>query len=747
MAKRIRSYHKSRLKRRRSSKENTRKFHEQSDLENQLLSLLYKSDTSSTTAEIATAIGPASPGEKAIRHTLEALCRENLVNKDGKKRYLLHKTAPVCQGTLSLHPKGFGFVDLSSLNKLKFRRPVRDPFIPASRIAGAHHGDTVLIRILRTRQDDRPEASVISILVEASNRIGGIFLQEGVHQFVHPDDRRFPFSIRIDREDPLQPHHGDGVIVEYTRSTTPRRVMQGKIVEILGPADSIDTQMRLVGIKFNLPKQFDNEVLQEVATLDKSIAPDDNRVDLRSIEHITIDGESAKDFDDAIAVVKSRRGFRLYVSIADVSFFVRPGSAVDWEAYARGTSIYFPDRVIPMLPEKLSNDLCSLVENQDRLTVSAILEFDTAGKRLNKKFCRSIICSRKRFTYTTVKKILIDKDPTVRSEHRPFLTQLKWAHELATHLLQQRRRRGSLVFNLSEPEFLLNQKGDVEVIRQSERNFAHQIIEEFMLAANEAVAELFTQQSYPALYRVHEPPKMEEAEEFTIFAQARDISLPPFENHPLWFAGVLDNFRGSRSEYVINNLLLRSMNQAHYSQQNVGHFGLGATDYTHFTSPIRRYPDLMVHRALLNYLSRNRNEMSPPRKPSLQEAGEFLSRRERVAISAERDMHDRLKVGYMKNRIGESFEAIISGVTENNLYVEIPEHCVSGTIGIELLDDDYYIFDAGNYRLFGEMSARTYQLGNTLRVTLIAVDTVARKIQFKPAPLSPPMEEMPAKAR
>jgi ribonuclease R len=386
-----------------------------------------------------------------------------------------------------------------------------------------------------------------------------------------------------------------------------------------------------------------------------------------------------------------------------------------------------------MLPERLSNDLCSLVENEDRLTLTAILEFDHSGKRISKKFCRSIIRSRKRFTYATVKKILIDKDPAARAEHKVFLTQLEWARDLANALLQQRRRRGSLVFNLFEPEFLFNAEGDVELVRPGERNFAHQIIEEFMLAANEAVAELFTEQSYPALYRVHEPPEEEQAESFALFARNRAINLPPFENHPAWFASVLDHFRDSASEYVMNNLLLRSMKQAHYATKNIGHFGLGASDYTHFTSPIRRYPDLMVHRALLDLLARNGSKTPPPPRPVPEEAGVFLSNRERVAVSAERDMHDRLKVSYMKNRIGESFDAVISGVSETNLYVEIPEHCISGAIGVETLGDDYYIYDAGNYRLFGEISARTYQLGDPLRVTLVAVDAVNRTLQFTPA--------------
>ncbi len=432
------------------------------------------------------------------------------------------------------------------------------------------------------------------------------------------------------------------------------------------------------------------------------------------------------------ALSKTRKGFRLFVSIADVSHFVIPGSAIDLEAYSRGTSIYFPGRVIPMLPEKLSNNLCSLVPLEDRFTVSAILDFDRSGNILTKRFCRSIIQSKHRFTYTTVQKILIDKDPAIRKEHKPFLTQLKWAEELATMLQSIRKKRGSVDFNLPEPEFTLTDSGKIDSIKTTERTFAHQIIEEFMLAANEAVAELFSRQTSPAIYRVHEQPEAIKAEEFVNFAKTLGIPLAPFKNTPAWFAGVLEKCKDTKYEYIINNLLLRSMQQAQYSAKNVGHFGLAACNYTHFTSPIRRYPDLIVHRELLRLLQNGSEHKLPAnRKPSLQESGVFLSARERTAIMAERDMNDRLKIGYMKNRIGDSFDAIISGVTENALYLEIQELCISGSLPVESLVGDYYIWDKKNYRLFGEISAKTYQIGDIVRITVVDVDMINKRIQFK----------------
>ncbi len=701
-------------------------------LENKVLSFLYTVNVPQSFTDMQEGFSARKGQHKLLESALLSLLQAGLVIKDAKNRYKLHKSALFYEGTLTMHPKGFGFINVSkspsSSPSLK-----RDPFISAGQMGGAHHGDSVLIRVFRIRHDDRPEASVVKILSAGSNRIGGIFLKDGRKQWVEPDDRRFPFIVRIDDKSGLQPRHGDAVIAEFDRTGGPAYFLQGKIIEILGRSDNVDSQMRLVIEQFNLPHGFSEKVMRETETIEESFDPAPDREDLRATPHVTIDGEDAKDFDDAICVLKTRQGYRLIVSIADVSYFVKAGSAIDREAYDRGTSVYFPGRVIPMLPEKLSNNLCSLVPGKDRFTVSAILDFDRSATLLKKRFCRSIICSRHRFTYTTVQKILIDKEPTVRREHKTFLTQLKWAGELATALHKKRRKRGSIDFNLPEPEFTLTDSGKIESIKVAPRNFANQIIEEFMLAANQAVAELFSRQEVSAIFRVHEPPESLKAQEFVNFAKTLGLPLTPFDLSSAWFADVLEKCSGTKFEYIINNLLLRSMKQAQYAAENVGHFGLALQDYTHFTSPIRRYPDLMVHRLLLRLLQgAPKHRQRTPLQPAPKTAGDYLSNLERRAIMAERDMNDRLKAGYMKSRIGNSYPVIIAGVTENALYVEIQQLCISGSIPVEFLTDEYYLFDPKNYRLFGEITARTYQIGDIIRATVVDVDILNKKIMFSP---------------
>ncbi len=704
-----------------SSKKNDEKC---SQAENMVLGFLYTADKALNFAQLSDKFSNTRHKEEDISSAVHSLLRAGLIMKDSKKRFKLHKNILLYEGTLTQHPKGFGFIRVT---KSCGNCPslTRDPFVSPGQMGDAHHGDRVLLRVFRIRADERPESSVIKILVPGADKVGGIYQHKGRERLVFPDDRRFPFTIKISGPGDLQPKNGDGVIAQFDRTSGSGKYLEGKIVEILGAADDVDTQMRLVIEQFNLAYQFSVEILQETENLNESFVPDEDREDLRPTAHVTIDGESAKDFDDAICVLKTRKGYRLFVSIADVSHFVIPGSAIDREAYNRGTSVYFPGRVIPMLPEKLSNNLCSLVPDQDRFTVSAILDFDRLGNLHKKRFCRSIIRSRQRFTYAMVQKILIDKDQAARKEHKPFLTGLKWAQELATALQAKRKKRGSIDFNLIEAEFILADSGKIKSIHPAKRNFAHQIIEECMLAANEAVAELFSRRNYPFVYRVHEPPDITKAEHFSAFIKTLGLPVPPFSNTAAWFAEVLEKSRETRYEYILNNLLLRSMQQARYAAENVGHFGLAAADYTHFTSPIRRYPDLIVHRQLLQLTQGTRQK-----KHSFAEAAEFLSARERTAVMAERDMNERLKIGYMSHRRDEIFSAIISGVIDNGLYVEIQELCVSGLLPITELGDEHYFFDKKNYRLFGEISAKTYQIGDSIQVAVDDVDILSKKILF-----------------
>lgn len=672
---------------------------------------------------------------KEFEACLDTLFEQGFLRKTGKSLLALSSSAPLYEGLLEQHPKGFGFVGQLTQGG-KTVSLSRDPYVAPGAMGGARHGDRVLVRILRIRRDQRPEGAVVTVTVPGSNRLAGVVTRDRHGLMVLPDDQRYPFTVRLNEGGAMSVGEGEAVIVEMVRSPTPAPVQYGKVVECLGRFDSLEAQFRLTVERFSLPLAFPAEVEAEAAKLVALGTCPPEREDLRTTDHFTIDGESAKDFDDAICVEKLRTGYRLYVSIADVAHYVRPGSAIDREAYARGTSVYFPGRVIPMLPERLSNDLCSLVQDEDRPTVSAILDFDRAGSLRKKRFCRSLIRSRQRFTYGEVAKILIDLDPGLRQRHHHLLTPLKWAAELATALHKQRQARGALDFNLQEAEFTLDGSREVIAISRSVRTFAHQMIEEFMLAANQAVATLASERQQALLYRIHEQPDPQKTEEFFAFATTLGLNLSEPDQSPAWYAKALQLAWGGMHEYLIHNLLLRSMQQARYSPDNVGHFGLAAPLYTHFTSPIRRYPDLLVHRALLALLSPS----SPGRNSAMAEldqAGSFLSGRERTAILAERDMEERLKLRFMRDHVGESFAAIVSGVSDSALFLVIPEHCLSGAIGIDRLGDDYFLLDAKNHRLFGEISGKVYRIGDPLRVTLVAVDLIGRRLTLA-------LDEIPA---
>jgi ribonuclease R len=707
-------------------------------LERAVLNCVYHSEHPLSLADIIARLKLEREDMKALSMLLTGLVDQKILNLSSKNLFSLGKLNGLVTGILEQNPRGFGFITGLSVKSggLSY---LKDPSVEAFRMGEARHGDTVLVRIIKVRQDGRPEAEVISILSRGADRLAGFISFELNKIRVTPEDPRFPFSILIDGSLPAEAQAGDAVIVQLTDNAGDAVIggetlnPRGRIIEVLGNPDSIDVQMRLVIEKFKLPHAFSDDARQEAAKLPEEITETTGpkgREDLREILHVTIDGETAKDFDDAVAVIKTKKGFHLYVSIADVSHFVRPGTALDKEAYERGTSIYFPGRVIPMLPEKISNNLCSLIPDTDRLAFSAIIDFDRQGNVVNKRFVKSIIRSHKRFTYTTVRQILIDNDQDVRRTHKALLTPLKWAGELATILQKLRKERGAIGFTLPEPDIGLDESGKINSIGRAERNFAHQIIEEFMLSANEAVAETFTEHSVNALYRIHERPDPIKVQEFTSFAKTLGLNIPKHREDPDWFGQILDMVKHSPREYVINNLLLRTMQQARYDLRNVGHFGLAATDYTHFTSPIRRYPDLLVHRALYDFVSKSKENKKNLSSENLKIIGPFLSARERVAVGAEREMNDRLKVRYMQDKIGESFDAVISGVSGFAFFVELLDLFVSGAVAIGELRDDYYIYDAKQHRLIGERSAKMYRIGDLVRVSLLDVDLRRNRINF-----------------
>lgn len=711
--------------RRSAPKENSR------NLPDSILAALFKEGKSAPLARILELL-PAS-GKNAIQKQLSRMLTAGDLRLENKKYYKLAEDGRFFSGKLEKHPHGFGFVtNLKPPEKaVKLKK---DPFLSAKKIGSATHGDRVLIRLLKSGRNDRPEADLIAVLERGAETIVGFF-RNGKPPVVEAEDPRFPDTITITGKYPKAIEDNTVVLVRILPGTTPTAKLSGKIEEVFGPADNVDVQMRIVIENHSLPYIFPDEVLRESERLTLSPKEYKDRLDLRDTCHVTIDGETAKDFDDAVCVIKTRKGFRLYVSIADVSHFVKPGSPLDREAYQRGTSVYFPGRVIPMLPENLSNNLCSLLPQTDRLTFTAILDFDRAGNLLKKDFAKSVICSKNRFTYTTVRKILIDRDPTARREHKEFLTPLKWAQELAEQLLEQRMKRGSIGFNIPEPEIELDEQGKISTITKSERNFAHQLIEEFMLVANSAVAELFTQKKREFLYRIHEKPSAEKIAEFKTFATTIGLELPKSDDipEPSWFNEVLHKTEGTPFGYVVNNLLLRTMQQARYAADNQGHFGLASSDYTHFTSPIRRYPDLIVHRLLADFL---KGKDSSKRPIPLEETAQHCSTRERVAVAAEREMNDRLKVFYLEHHIGETFRGVISGLIESTLFIELSDLFISGAIDVSELRDDYYLFDSRRYRFIGEISGKTYAMGDEIEVKLTNVDLRNRRISFLPASFS-----------
>lgn len=669
-----------------------------------------------------------------IQKIVVEMCRDGELSLTGDRRYTTARAKNTAEGILEVSARGVGIVRIRATG----HHPEREVVVFPEAMGSARHGDRVLLRVAKG-QDRGPgarvKAQVVRVLARSNRAVVGIYLGGMKTGSVVPEEARYPFNILIRSENSLGAKNGDAVVAEiFDFPDSAQQSLEGRIREVLGSPDDFLVQAEMVIREFNLPRIFPEEVLDQAAALPEEIPLDPKRMDLRQILHVTIDGETARDFDDAVAVEKTRRGFQLHVSIADVSLYVTPGTPLDQEAYTRGTSVYFPFLVLPMLPERLSNHLCSLVPLVDRPAVTAILDFDRDGTLLKKEFMRSIIRSHARLTYTTVRQILVDKDADVRKGHKELCKPLRYMEELALVLEKKRMNRGSIGFELPEADILMSEDGKVTDICRRERNLAHRIIEEFMLAANEAVAATFSERNIPALYRIHESPDNQKVLEFQQFAGSLGLMLPSEPGTPSWFGKILALVKGTPKEYIVNNLLLRTMQRARYAPDNVGHFGLAATHYTHFTSPIRRYPDLLVHRALLELLlgqgRKKSGKDAQTAAPSLAEQGEFLSGRERASMEAERAMDDRLRVQFMEEKIGHCYEGIISGLSPFALFVELTDTFVSGAVAITDLTDDYYNFDEKRHRFIGRRSNRTLQMGDIVRVQVKGVDKRRRWVNF-----------------
>ncbi|MDF1577819.1 MAG: ribonuclease R [Desulfobulbales bacterium] len=700
-----------------------------SQLEDEIVGFIYRQGGEANRQEIFSGLQPASRGErKIIDDALETLCREKTLACKGEV-YRNKDVKELIEAKISAHPRGFAFA--RPVTELADTRE-NDIFIPPGAIGSANHGDRVLIRLTKVRRDKR-EGRVVTVLHRSADRIVGTWQAGGL---VIPEDDRLNYSVRVGPDQAGGAKPGEVVVVEVTDFTGDVQRPAGRVIEILGDSNDPFVQAEIVIHLLELPHRFSPETLQQVEKLTGLIEPEPGRDDLRHIRHVTIDCETAKDFDDAVAIEKAGKNYRLYVSIADVSHYVTTGSPLDQDAYERGTSVYFPGRVVPMLPERLSNDLCSLVPDQDRYAFTAILDFDGQGRPIGQKFGKSLIRSYQRFTYNKVFEILsAPPKAAIRTEYKEFAGDLEMMAKLAAALENQRRHRGSIGFEIPEPEITLDETGRISHIARSHRNQAHKLIEECMLAANEAVARAFSALDHPAdyafLYRIHEEPDPLKVEAFAEFARSIGVALPEGVTGPGWFAKVVEAVKDTPKEYIVSNLLLRTMQQARYSPENAGHFGLAAQDYCHFTSPIRRYPDLMVHRALEQLAGRGgKAERGKPRYSSAEEAGIFLSGRERVAVDAERQVVERLQVRYMAEHLGEDFAAIVSGIASFGVFVELLESFISGVIPLAELPGDFYEVDEKNHRILGKTSGRTIQIGDQIRVKVSEVNIRRRRIDF-----------------
>ncbi|MGQ9646086.1 MAG: ribonuclease R [Thermodesulfobacteriota bacterium] len=658
-----------------------------------------------------------------VREVFRELVDKGKIVKIRGNRYGLTKKMNLVVGRVKCHPDGYGFVIPESEGE-------QDIFISPRNLKEAMHGDRVVARVESVRKKGR-EGTVIRILERGLRKVVGKFMRGKNYSYVIPEDERISQEVLIPEGETKRARPNQIVVAEMTRYPTERLRPEGRVTHVLGYPDDPEVEPQIIIHKYDLPHRFSPMALREARSLPHSPSADDDqgRVHLRDIPTFTIDGEKARDFDDAVSVQKEKDGgLTLYVSISDVSHYVKEGTALDEEAYLRGTSVYFPDRAIPMFPPELSNEICCLHPEVDRLTLTVEMKYDPQGNQKDVRFYPSLIRSRERLTYTLVKQILLNEDADLKQRYEAIVPSLQQMAGLAQQLRQKRIERGALDFDLPEPEIILDLQGETEEIIRAERNLAHQIIEEFMIAANEAVAHFLEENGLPSIYRVHEPPKEEAIDEFRRFISHLGYKLKKDSDHsPKEFQRILLAAKGKPEEKVINNVLLRSMKWAKYSAHNVGHFGLASKSYTHFTSPIRRYPDLIVHRLLKRAIFKKGPEVS---EDVLARKAEHLSHRERVAMEAEREILDRYRVRFMKGKIGEVFRGVISGVMAFGFFVELQDIFVEGLVRVTSLYDDYYQYHEKQYCLVGERTHKTFRIGDEVVVRVERVDVERRHIDF-----------------
>ena len=661
-----------------------------------------------------------------LKKVLDSLEAEGKVHVSSKGKYSKGEAKRLV-GTFTAHARGFGFVTIEG--------EAEDIFISEDDINGAFHNDQVEVVIKAAPAGKRKEGKITKVLSHGTTTLVGYFEKSKNFGFVRPDNQRFVKDIFIPLERSKGAVTGHKVVVELTKYGGDNKKPEGKVVEIIGHVNDPGTDIMSIVKGYDLPTSFPEKVLNQAERVAKDVSTADmaGRMDLRDWQMVTIDGEDAKDLDDAISISRDGSNYILGVHIADVTNYVQENSALDREAVKRGTSVYLVDRVIPMLPHTLSNGICSLNAGVDRLALSCIMTINEKGAVVDHAIAETVVRIDERMSYTSVKKILEEKDGDETSRYKDLVPMFELMAELSGILREKRRQRGSIDFDFPETKMVLDENGRPIDIKPYDRNVATKIIEDFMLLANETVAEDYFWQEIPFVYRIHESPDEDKVKKLATFINnfGHSMHIANKEVKPKEIQKLLAKVEGTAEEALISRLALRSMKQAKYTPENTGHFGLAASYYCHFTSPIRRYPDLQIHRIIKENL---RGRMNDDRRAHydtiLTEVAKKSSARERLAEEAERETVKLKKVEYMSERIGETFEGVISSITKWGVYVELP-NTIEGLIHVTNMYDDHYNYIEESYEMVGEHTGRTYKLGQTVEVRVIGANRLERTIDFE----------------
>ena len=652
------------------------------------------------------------------------------IQKNRKNRYKVSEKI-YYDGIYKKNQKGFGFV--------KIEEREEEVYISKENSLNALNGDRVLIEIIEEKNKvKKAEGKIVRILKREKDTVVGIFQNNKTFGFVVPDDKNFGSDIYIPKKNFGKAKDNHKVLVKITKYPQKDKNAEGKVIEVLGNINDAGVDMLSLIKEHSLPAKFPEQVIEEAKKCGNKIDEKNisSRIDLRDKIIFTIDGEDAKDLDDAVRVQKLENGnYKLDVHIADVSYYVREKSLLDQEALLRGTSIYMLGKVIPMLPKELSNGICSLNEGEDRFTLSCTMEIDKKGKVISNEIYKAVIKVTKRMNYTDVQSILDGSNDKILEKYKPYIQEFKNMEELAIILKNRRIENGYLNLDIPESKIDLDIDGKVTNISKYERTFAHEIIEQFMLTANETIAEKFFWLDAPFIYRVHEKPDLEKIQELNKFLFNLGLKIKANKDniYPKEFAKILTEVQGKPEEKVVSNLLLRTLKVARYEAENKGHFGISSKYYCHFTSPIRRYPDLFIHRIISKYLEENydlNQKTVEEYKKIAEDRAKQSSEREKVATLVEREAEDMKKAEYMESKIGEEYEGVVSSITQFGMFVEL-ENTVEGLIRFENLGEEYYIYDEERKMLIGEKTNKTYKIGDKVKIKVIGSSKLLRRIDFE----------------